>query len=112
MNIRDGFVTRNHEKISIQVNKKCLEVSNPTTEENMNDKFYNDRINEVNFNSHPFIAVSDNGLKFHTDSIIISTGAKARWLNLNSENKYKGYGISACATCDGFFFKDKEVAVI
>ena len=44
--------------------------------------------------------------------IIISTGAQARWLNIESENEYKGYGISACATCDGFFFKDKEVVVI
>ena len=74
--------------------------------------FYNDTINDVDFTSYPFKATSDSDLKFEAKSIIISTGAQARWLNIESENKYKGYGISACATCDGFFFKDNEVAVI
>ena len=73
---------------------------------------YNDIISDVNFNSYPLKATSDSGLQFEAKSIIISTGAQARWLNIESETKYKGYGISACATCDGFFFKDKEVAVI
>lgn len=80
--------------------------------ENVGTKIYNDIINEVDFSSYPFKATSDSGLKFETESMIISTGAQARWLNIESETKYKGYGISACATCDGFFFKDQKVAVI
>ena len=73
---------------------------------------HNDMIKEVNFNSSPFIALSDAGINFEAKSVIISTGAQARWLKIDSEKKFKGYGISACATCDGFFFKEKEVAVI
>tara|TARA_B100000579_G_scaffold432537_1_gene449552 strand:+ start:531 stop:1475 length:945 start_codon:yes stop_codon:yes gene_type:complete len=74
--------------------------------------FHNDIISEVNFETRPFIAKTDSGKNFNCESIIISTGAQARWLNIENEEKFKGYGISACATCDGFFFKDKEVAVI
>ena len=73
---------------------------------------HNDLIIEVDFNSKPFIAKTDSGLFFESKSIIISTGAQARWLNIKSEEQFKGYGISACATCDGFFFKDQEIAVI
>ena len=54
----------------------------------------------------------DTGQKYTADSIIISTGAQARWLNIKSEQEFRGFGVSACATCDGFFFKDKEVAVV
>ena len=50
--------------------------------------------------------------KYTADSIIISTGAQARWLQLDSEQNFRGFGVSACATCDGFFFKDKNVAVV
>ena len=74
--------------------------------------FHNDNIIDVDFNTYPFKAISDSGLTFNAKTIIISTGAQARWLNIKSETQYKGYGISACATCDGFFFKDNEVAVI
>ena len=74
--------------------------------------FHNDLITDVNFESRPFIATSDSGLQFKSKTTIISTGAQARWLGIDSEKKFKGYGISACATCDGFFFKDKKVAVI
>ncbi len=74
--------------------------------------FHNDIISEVNFETRPFIAKTDSGKNFNCESIIISTGAQARWLNIENEEKFKGYGISACATCDGFFFKNKEVAVI
>tara|TARA_Y100000590_G_scaffold468291_1_gene650536 strand:- start:310 stop:1254 length:945 start_codon:yes stop_codon:yes gene_type:complete len=80
--------------------------------ENVGTKIHNDIINEVDFSSYPFIAKTDSGLLFESKTIIISTGAQARWLNIKSEEKFKGYGISACATCDGFFFKDKDVAVI
>jgi thioredoxin reductase (NADPH) len=73
---------------------------------------HTDLVTDVDFNSYPFIAKTDSGLIFESKSIIISTGAQARWLKIESEEKFKGYGISACATCDGFFFKDQEIAVI
>jgi thioredoxin reductase (NADPH) len=71
-----------------------------------------DQISSVNLKSKPFEATGDGGQKFTADSIIISTGAQARWLNIESEQKFRGFGVSACATCDGFFFKDKTVAVV
>ena len=71
-----------------------------------------DHIASVNLKSKPFEAVGDGGQKYSADSIIISTGAQARWLNIESEQKFRGFGVSACATCDGFFFKDKTVAVV
>jgi len=71
-----------------------------------------DHITSINLKSKPFEAVGDGGQKYTADSIIISTGAQARWLNLESEQKFRGFGVSACATCDGFFFKDKIVAVV
>jgi thioredoxin reductase (NADPH) len=75
-------------------------------------EIHNDFVTNVDFNSSPFTATTDSGLIFKSKTTIISTGAKARWLEIESEEKFKGYGISACATCDGFFFKDREVAVI
>ena len=75
-------------------------------------EIHNDFVTNVDFNSSPFIATTDSGLIFRSKTTIISTGAKARWLEIESEEKFKGYGISACATCDGFFFKDQDVAVI
>ena len=71
-----------------------------------------DHISSVNLKTKPFEAIGDNDKKYTADSIIISTGARARWLNLKSEQEFKGFGVSACATCDGFFFKEKEVAVV
>ena len=71
-----------------------------------------DHIGSVNLKSTPFEVVGDSGQKYTADSIIISTGAQARWLNIKSEQEFRGFGVSACATCDGFFFKDKEVAVV
>ena len=71
-----------------------------------------DHIASVNLKSKPFEAIGDGGQKYTADSIIISTGAQARWLNIDSEQKFRGFGVSACATCDGFFFKDKTVAVV
>jgi len=71
-----------------------------------------DHISSVNLKSKPFEAIGDGGQKYTADSIIISTGAQARWLDLESEQKFRGFGVSACATCDGFFFKDKTVAVV
>ena len=71
-----------------------------------------DHISSVNLKSKPFEAIGDGGQKYSADTIIISTGAQARWLNIDSEQKFRGFGVSACATCDGFFFKDKTVAVV
>ena len=71
-----------------------------------------DHISSVNLKSKPFEAIAESGQKYTADSIIISTGAQARWLNIESEQKYRGFGVSACATCDGFFFKEKTVAVV
>ena len=71
-----------------------------------------DHIKSVDLKKTPFQAVGESGQMYTADSIIISTGAQARWLNIESEQKFRGFGVSACATCDGFFFKDKTVAVV
>ena len=75
-------------------------------------KIITDMIKSVDLSQRPFTAVSENGTTYTADSIIISTGAQARWLGIDSEMKFSGFGVSACATCDGFFFKDKEVIVV
>ena len=75
-------------------------------------EFHNDIVSKVSFEKNPFYAETDSGKEFTAKSIIIATGAQARWLNIESENKFKGFGISACATCDGFFFKDQNIIVV
>ena len=79
---------------------------------NVGTTFHNDIVSSVNFEVYPFESVTDSGQEFISKSIIIATGAQARWLDLNSEKKFKGFGISACATCDGFFFKNQKVIVV
>jgi thioredoxin reductase (NADPH) len=71
-----------------------------------------DHINKVDLSKKPFTVFGDSGQIYTADTIIISTGAQARWLDLKSEQNFRGFGVSACATCDGFFFKDKKVAVV
>ena len=71
-----------------------------------------DHISSVNLKSKPFEAIGDGGQKYTADSIIISTGAQARWLNIESEQKFRGFGVSACATCDGFFLKIKLLQLL
>ncbi|VAV93874.1 Thioredoxin reductase [hydrothermal vent metagenome] len=78
----------------------------------MGTKIIDDTITKVELGSRPFKLVSDANGEFTADTVIIATGAQARWLGLESEEKYKGFGVSACATCDGFFYRDKQVAVI
>ena len=78
---------------------------------NLGVKIIEDTITEVNFAQRPFICKSESK-EFQADSIIISTGASARWLGLESEEKFRGFGISSCATCDGFFYRNKEVVVV
>lgn len=70
-----------------------------------------DHINSVNLNVRPFELTGNNG-RYTCDALIISTGASAQYLGLESETKFRGLGVSACATCDGFFYKDQKVAVI
>ena len=79
---------------------------------NLGAKIINDKIVEVDFAHYPFECSSQNHNVFYAKSIIIATGASAKWLEIESEEQYKGYGISVCATCDGFFYKNKDVAVI
>ena len=72
----------------------------------------NDLIAEVDLSRRPFRCTGDGGDVYIADTIVISTGAQARWLGLDSEAVFQGFGVSACATCDGFFFRGKDVAVI
>jgi thioredoxin reductase (NADPH) len=71
-----------------------------------------DHISKVDLARRPFRLEADSGDTYSCDALIIATGAQARWLGLPSEEKFKGYGVSACATCDGFFFKGKEVVIV
>ena len=78
---------------------------------NVGCEVLNDNINSISLEKYPFILKSDKEKKYIAESLIISTGASAKWLGLESEEKYRGFGVSACATCDAFFFKEKIVAV-
>lgn len=69
-------------------------------------------IDELDTSRRPFVAKADDGKTIHAETVIIATGASARWLGLPSEQEYNGYGVSACATCDGYFYKGKVVAVV
>jgi thioredoxin reductase (NADPH) len=72
----------------------------------------NDMITSVDLSQRPFRATGDSGATYSGDTLIIATGAQARWLGLPSEEHFRGYGVSACATCDGFFYRGKEVAIV
>ena len=75
-------------------------------------KMVSDIVGSVDLTKYPFVCIGDTGEELQGETLIISTGAQARWLGLESEDSYKGFGVSACATCDGFFFKEKTVAVV
>ncbi len=80
--------------------------------ENVGVTIHEDIITELDAQQRPFVLCTENGNCYKADSIIIATGASARWLGLESEAKFRGFGVSGCATCDGFFYRGKEVAVI
>ncbi len=80
--------------------------------EHVGTNMVTDYIKEVDLNTRPFKAIGDQGTIYTGDTLIICTGAKAKWLGLPSEETFRGKGVSACATCDGFFFRDKEVAIV
>ncbi len=80
--------------------------------EKMGANVANDHIASVDFDARPFRAVGESGTIYSGNAVIIATGAQAKWLGLPTEEKFKGYGVSACATCDGFFYKGREVMVV
>jgi thioredoxin reductase (NADPH) len=79
--------------------------------EHMGTKIMYDYISRVDFSKRPFTCYGEN-TTFTAEAVIVATGAEAKWLGIPSEDKYRGFGVSACATCDGFFFRNKAVAVI
>ena len=78
----------------------------------MGTEIIGDIITKVDFDVRPFVAHGDSGTTYTADAIILATGARAKWLGLESEEAFKGFGVSACATCDGFFYRGKEIVVI
>jgi len=74
--------------------------------------FHEDTIIDVDFTQRPFVMKGDSGTTYTSDAVIIATGAQAKWIGLPSEDKFQGFGVSACATCDGFFYRGKEVVVV
>jgi thioredoxin reductase (NADPH) len=80
--------------------------------EHVGTRIFHDYIVSVDLSKRPFTATADSGVVFTGDTLIISTGADAKWLGLESEKKFQNFGVSACATCDGFFYRGKDVAVI
>ena len=78
----------------------------------MGAEIISDYISALDLSKRPFSAQGDSGTVYEADAVILATGAQARWLGLPSEEKFKGFGVSACATCDGFFYRGKEVVVI
>lgn len=79
---------------------------------NVGTKIIDDIITDIDMEQRPFRCTGDGGALYTADAIIVATGAQARWLGLESEEKFQGFGVSACATCDGFFYRDREVMVI
>ncbi|PPD45938.1 MAG: thioredoxin-disulfide reductase [Methylocystis sp.] len=80
--------------------------------EHVGTKLVSDHIVEAKLDKRPFTLIGDSGKTYTCDALIIATGAKAKWLEIPSEEKFKGFGVSACATCDGFFFRGKKVIVV
>ncbi len=79
---------------------------------NVGTRFESDLIQSVDFSKHPLTLIGDSGRTYTADAVVVATGAQARWLGLPSEQHFNGRGVSACATCDGFFYRGKDVAVV
>ena len=80
--------------------------------ENVGTEMVFDHVASVDLENRPFTLNCESGTQWTCDTLVICTGAQAKWLGLDSEEEFRGFGVSACATCDGFFFKDREVAVV
>lgn len=80
--------------------------------EKMGTRIVNDLVTSLDLSSRPFRAKTDSGTEWIAETVILATGAQARWLDLPSEQAFRGYGVSACATCDGFFYRGREVIVV
>ncbi len=80
--------------------------------EHVGTELVTDLVTEVDLNTRPFLVKTDSGTVWTADSVIIATGAKAKWLGIETEHKFMGFGVSACATCDGFFYRGKDVIVV
>jgi thioredoxin reductase (NADPH) len=80
--------------------------------EHVGTRILNDLIVSVDLDVRPFVLNGDSGTRYTCDALIIATGAQAKWLGLPSEQKFQGFGVSACATCDGFFYREKQVVVV
>lgn len=78
----------------------------------MGTEIIGDIITDLDMSKRPFVATGDSGTTYEADAVILATGARAKWLGLESEEKFKGFGVSACATCDGFFYRGQEIVVI
>jgi len=80
--------------------------------EHVGTEFIDDTVVEADLSSRPFRLVCDSGQVLLAETVIVATGAQAKWLGLDSEQRYRGFGVSACATCDGFFYRGRQVAVV
>ena len=105
-------VIENYPGFSEQITGPQLMMQMRQQAENLGVEVEFDTIKSVDFSGRPFVCVGESGSEYVSRSVIVATGASAKWLGLESEERYRNKGVSACATCDGFFFKNKVVAVV
>ena len=105
-------VIENYPGFSEQITGPQLMMQMRQQAENLGVEVEFDVIKSVDFSSRPFVCIGESGNEYVSRSVVVATGASAKWLGLESEERYRNKGVSACATCDGFFFKNKVVAVV